>query len=217
MWLVIHYYKKSENSLCYISMLSISSAIIFCFYIWFIFQIERTIVGYILSLPNPELAKIPYENEWLWVLLSSFFFVWNLIFVVDFFILMPASGKKVLICVPFICVASYIGNTMINLGDYRGLTFFVNNIGDTMESLEKLILGFAIYYLRSALVGTLLKLRKPKNLTILDNSKKEITHIVTIKNYSMKNIYKVLAISIMAFLMITLGLNSIGRAYVGSI
>jgi hypothetical protein len=40
----------------YISILNIYSALIFCWYVLTIFREERTVVGYILALPNPEIG-----------------------------------------------------------------------------------------------------------------------------------------------------------------
>jgi hypothetical protein len=49
LWLVCHYWKKTPNSLAYISILNICSALMLCWYILTIFQEERTVYGYIVA------------------------------------------------------------------------------------------------------------------------------------------------------------------------
>lgn len=87
LWLVCHYYKKTPNSLAYISVLNIYSALMLCWYVLKIFGEERTVTGYILALPNPDIWIEPYGNSVMWITLNFFYFFWNFMILIDFFIL----------------------------------------------------------------------------------------------------------------------------------
>lgn len=87
LWLVCHYWKKTPNSLAYISILNIYSALILCWYVLTIFREERTVVGYILALPNPEIHMGKYSSNVIWIGLNFFYFFWNFMILIDFFIL----------------------------------------------------------------------------------------------------------------------------------
>jgi hypothetical protein len=115
--------------------------------------------------------------------------------------------------VPFICVITYLGGMFINYGDFMGWDWFVNNIGDIMEDLEKLLLGFALYYLRSVFVYYVLKLKRPPNFKVTDLDEEKVKHKVAIKNYSMKIIYKILILAVSAWIMLRNGLQRVTSTY----
>jgi hypothetical protein len=118
-------------------------------------------------------------------------------------------SRKLLMFVPFLCIIAYLSGIFINFGDFNDWEWFVGEIGDIMEDLEKLLLGFALYYLRSVLVYHVLKLRKPPNFKVTDPDEEKVKHKVAIKNYSMKIIYKILILAIGAWIMLGNGLDRV--------
>jgi fatty acid desaturase len=122
-------------------------------------------------------------------------------------------SRKLLVFVPFICIIAYLSGMFINFGDFNDWDWFVSEIGNIMEDLEKLLLGFALYYLRSVFVYYILKLRKPPNLKVTDLDKEKVKHKVAIKNYSMKIIYKILILAVGAWIMLENGLGRVNSTY----
>lgn len=81
-----------------------------------------------------------------------------------------------------------------------------------MEDIEKLLLGFAFYYLRSVFVNNIVKLKKPKNLKE-NGDNTTVKHEVTIKNYNSKKAYKVICYILLTLQFFRSGFPRITSSY----
>lgn len=170
---------------------------------------ERTVYGYLLSLPNPSLEEIPYLNEQLFIATEFIYFSYILLMVVDFALIKPANQKNILVIIPILIVAVYLTVQILNFGQILTWNEFLGNLDDIMEGIEKLLIGSAFYYLRTVFVHTLLKLKKPMNYStfaienvgpIGEEQMVEKKHSVDVKNYSQRVGYKVMLYSCFALL-----------------